>query len=88
VDEDAFEEVLLRLVLDAPLTLRPSQAGWWVRASYPDNDVHKRPEHLLRKSFGGVCKAGQRGEDCLLLLDVAGLVTWVALAANPEPVFT
>ncbi|HYO64885.1 MAG TPA: hypothetical protein VEU33_02280 [Archangium sp.] len=131
VDEKDFEAALTRLVLETPLTLLPSQQGRLVRASYPGNDADERSEHLLRKSFGGVCKAGQRREDCLsrlhdvkslsqwdklgvtlgLSLDpmrqsiaravedtlapqlfytviATGLVTWVALAANPEPVFT
>ncbi|HEX5750903.1 MAG TPA: hypothetical protein VFZ09_32055 [Archangium sp.] len=131
VDEIDFEEALTRLVLETPLTLLPSQPGRLVRASYPGNNADERSEHLLRKSFGGVCKAGQRGEQCLSRLhDVkslgewdklgvalglslepmrqsiaravedtlaphlfytviaTGLVTWVALAANPEPVFT
>ncbi len=131
VDEDELEEALTLLVLEAPLSPRPSQQGWLVRASYPGNDAGKRSEHLLPKSFGGVCKAGQRRENCLSLLDdvaglsewdklgvalglsfdpmresiaialedtlapqlfyaviATGLVTWVALAANPEPVFT
>jgi hypothetical protein len=102
-----------------------------VRASYPGNDEGVRWQRLMRKSFLGLCKAGQRGEHCLSLLDevmglsewdklgvalglsleplresisqavedtlapqlfytviATGLVTWVALAVNPEPVFT
>ncbi len=131
VDEDEFEETLTRLVLETPLSLRPSQQARLVRASYPGGDASRRSEHLLRKGFGGVCKAGQRRDDCLSLLDdvaglsewdklgvalglsfdpmresiaravedtlapqlfhaavATGLVTWVVLAANPEPVFT
>jgi hypothetical protein len=131
VNEGAFEEALARLVLEASLDIRNSQTGWLVRASYPGNDAYKHSGHLLRKSFGGMCKAGQPRDDCLSLLDdmmglsewdklvVAvglsldplresiaeaveatlapqlfygligtGLVVWVTLAANPEPVFT
>ncbi|WP_395823096.1 hypothetical protein [Archangium minus] len=32
------EEALTQLVLEVPLTLRPPQQGWLVRASYPSND--------------------------------------------------
>jgi hypothetical protein len=131
VEADDFEDALERLVLEVPLTLRPSQQGWLVRASYPAHGADSRWQQLLGKSFGGICTAGQRREDCLSLLDdvmglsewdklaialglsfapmresiskavektlapqlfysviATGLVTWVVLAANPEPVFT
>jgi hypothetical protein len=131
VGEEEFKKALEQLVLDTPLTLRSSQQGWLVRASYPTSDEGMRAQRLLRKSFGGMCKPGQRKEDCLSLLDdvmglsewdklavalgmsfeplresineaventlapqlfysiiATGLVTWVVLAANPEPVFT
>ncbi len=132
VNADLFQEALTRLVLEAPLTLRPSQASWLVRTS-SSSSATARPQgqHLARMRLGGVCKAGQPKEDCLSLLDDViglsewdklvvtlslsfdpmresiaeavrdtlspqlvygligtGLVTWVVLAANPEPVFT
>jgi len=34
VGEDDFEEALTRLALEVPLTLRPAQTGWLVRASF------------------------------------------------------
>jgi hypothetical protein len=129
VDAEQFEGALTRLVLEMPLTLRPPPSGWLVRTSSGDS-AGLRP-NMVRKSFGGMCKAGQPKEYCLSLLDdvmglsewdklaVAlglsfdpmresiaravedtlapqlfygligtGLVTWVVLAANPEPVFT
>jgi hypothetical protein len=74
VDAEAFEEALTRLVLNAPLTLRSPQQRWLVRASYPGNDADTRWQRLMSKSFGGICEAGQRREDCLSLLDdVMGL---------------
>lgn len=130
VDEDEFKEALARLVLDAPLSIRPSQQGWLVRTSAPINDADSSRKHLFGKSFGGPCRSRQSKANCLSLLDVvglsqtdklavalglsfepmrqsiaealedslspelvvaaigAGMVTWVALAANPEPVFT
>ncbi|MFL5347224.1 MAG: hypothetical protein ACJ8AT_20770 [Hyalangium sp.] len=131
VGANDFEQALTRLVLEIPLSLRPVSQGRLVRASYPTNDADARWQSLMRKSFGGFCKPGQRREDCLSLLDDAmglsqwdklgaalglsfeplkesiskaventlapqlfytviatGLVTWVVLAANPEPVFT
>ncbi|HSP81526.1 MAG TPA: hypothetical protein VLQ93_23610, partial [Myxococcaceae bacterium] len=54
VEEDEFEETLAWLVLETPLSLRPSQQGWLVRASYPGGDAGGRSEHLSRMSFGGV----------------------------------
>jgi hypothetical protein len=131
VGADAFEHALQQLVLEMPLTLSPPRTGWLVRTSTADSTADSRLQHLVSKSFGGVCKAGQRRSECLSLLDDAmgltewdklgialglsfgpmrqsiaqavedtlapqlfysiiatGLVTWVVLAANPEPVFT
>ncbi len=131
VDAGEFEQALTQLALEMPLSLRPAPQGRLVRASYPSNDANARWQRLMSKSFGGFCKAGQRREDCLSLLDdvmglsewdklgvalglsfeplkesisraventlapqlfytviATGLVTWVVLAANPEPVFT
>jgi hypothetical protein len=131
VDASAFEAALSQLVLNLPLTLRPAQQGWLVRASYPNHGEEARWQRLLSKSFGGLCPAGQRSESCLSMLDdvmglsqwdklgvalglslepmkesiakaventlapqlfytviATGLITWAALAANPEPVFT
>jgi len=130
VDEDEFKEALARLMLDAPLSIRPAQQGWLVRTSAPINDADSSRKRLFGKSFGGPCRPRQSKANCLSLLDVvglsqtdklavalglsfepmrqsiaealedtlspelfvaaigAGMVTWVALAANPEPVFT
>ncbi|MFP2905810.1 hypothetical protein ACLESD_12280 [Pyxidicoccus sp. 3LFB2] len=90
VDADAFEEALTRLVLNAPLTLRPPQQGWLVRASYPGNDAAPGWRRLMGQSFGGLCKAGQRRGDCLSLLDdVMGMGEWdklgVALGLSLDP---
>jgi hypothetical protein len=131
VGTNEFEQALARLVLEMPLALRSAQQGGLVLASYPAHGTDTRWQRLMGKSFGGLCKAGQRREDCLSLLDdvmglsewdklgvalglsfepmresisqaventlapqlfytviATGLVTWVVLAANPEPVFT
>jgi hypothetical protein len=90
VDAEAFEEALTQWVLNAPLALRPPQQGWLVRASSPSNDPDTRWQRLMSKSFGGLCKAGQRREDCLSLLDdVAGLSEWdklgMGLVLSLEP---
>ncbi|MFL5343724.1 MAG: hypothetical protein ACJ8AT_02975 [Hyalangium sp.] len=90
VDAEAFEEALTQLVLNAPLTLRPPQQGWLVRASYPSNDPDTRWQSLMSKSFGGICEPGQRKETCLSLLDdVMGLSKWdklgVGLALSIDP---
>jgi hypothetical protein len=90
VDEEAFGEALMQLVLEVPLTLRPPQQGWLVRASYPSNDPDTRWQSLMSKSFGGICEPGQRRETCLSLLDdVMGLSKWdklgVALGLSIDP---
>jgi hypothetical protein len=90
VDAEAFEEALAQMVLNAPLTLRPSQQGWLVRASYPGNNEVPRWQRLMSKSFGGICEPGQRKETCLSLLDdVMGLSEWdklgVALGLSIDP---
>jgi hypothetical protein len=90
VDVDKFEEALTRLVLEVPLSLRPTQQGWLVRASYRSNDADTRWQRLMSQSFGGLCKAGQRRENCLSLLDdVVGLSEWdklgVALGLSLAP---
>lgn len=131
VGADDFESSLEQLVLATPLPLRASERGWLVRASYPSNESEVRWQRLISKSFGGLCQAGQRRENCLSVLDdmagldewdklaialslsldplreniaqvvektlapqlfytviATGLISWAALAANPEPVFT
>ncbi len=90
VDAEAFEEALTQLALNAPLTLRPPQQGLVVRASYPGNDADTRWQRLMSKSYGGICKPGQRRETCLSLLDdVMGLSQWdklgVALGLSLDP---
>src|SRR5688500_1883444 len=67
VSAEAFEEAPAQLVLDTPLSLRSSQHGAWVHASYPRNDEGARWRRLMRKSFHGLCAAGQRGAHCLSL---------------------
>jgi hypothetical protein len=89
VDADTFEAALTRLVLEVPLTLRSPQQGWLVRASYFSDDAGSRWQHLLSRSLGGLCKAGQRETDCLSLLDLSGLSEWdrlgVALGLSLKP---
>ncbi|MDC0711252.1 hypothetical protein POL68_22470 [Stigmatella sp. ncwal1] len=83
MDEEAFEHSLARLVLNTPLTLRPPQQGWLVRASYPSNGEDTRWQRLMSKSFGGLCAPGQRKENCLFLLDdVMGLSEWDRLGVG------
>lgn len=90
VDTEAFEESLTQLVLNAPLTLRPAQQGWLVRASYPGTSEDTRWQRLMSKSFGGLCEPGQRSENCLSLLDdMMGLSEWdklgIALGLSLDP---
>jgi hypothetical protein len=91
VEAAEFERALAHLVLELPLALRPPQPGWLVRTSSSSGgDAEVRWQRLMSKSYGGFCKAGQRREDCLSLLDdVAGLSEWgklgVALSLSLEP---
>jgi hypothetical protein len=54
VSEDAFEEALVRLALEVPLSLRPSQVGGWVRASSSGygTAADKVWQLALRKDYG------------------------------------
>jgi hypothetical protein len=90
VGAEAFEEALGQLVLEAPLSLRPAEQGWLVRASHASEEAEARWRLLMSKSFGGLCKPGQRRANCLSLLDeVMGLSEWdklgVALSLSMEP---
>jgi hypothetical protein len=69
VSENEFEQALPKLVLEAPLTLRPPHQGWLVLTSASGSDTEARQRSLMRKSFGGMCRPGQPKEDCLSLLD-------------------
>jgi hypothetical protein len=90
VDAEAFEEALARLVLELPLSLRAPQQGLLVRASHPGSSADTQWQRLMRKSFSGLCEPGQRGDNCLSLLDIGpGLGEWdklgVALGLSLEP---
>jgi len=86
VDEDDFEESLSRLLLDTPLAIRPAQAGWLVRASYPGSDTGKSWQHMLRKGIGGLCAAGQPKEDRRQVSAVAVVEGNVVITLAPTAV--
>jgi hypothetical protein len=90
VDADAFENALTQWVLTAPESLLFPQQGWLVRTSSPSSDADTQWKRLMGKSFGGICKPGQRRDNCLSLLDdVMGLSQWdklgVGLALSLDP---
>jgi hypothetical protein len=90
VDAEAFENALTQWVLNAPEAFLFPQQGQLVRVSYPGDDADTRWKRLMGKSFGGVCKPGQRRDNCLSLLDdVMGLSQWdklgVSLALSLDP---
>jgi hypothetical protein len=90
VDAEAFESALTQWVLTAPEPLLFPQQGGLVRASYPSSDADAQWKRLMGKSFGGLCKPGQRRDSCLSLLDdVMGLSEWdklgVGLALSLDP---
>jgi hypothetical protein len=131
VGRDDFEQSLARLVLDLPLSLRPADAGWLVRASAQGATTDRVLQGALRRGYGRWCRAHEAPGDCLSLLEdglgfdggkrlalalglsldpmhesiadavestlnpaffkavvVSALVSWVVLAAAPEPLFT
>jgi hypothetical protein len=90
VDAEAFERALRQLVLSPPLTLSAVPQSGLVRASYPGLDADTRWQRLMSKRFGGICKPGQRRDNCLSLLDdVMGLSQWdklgVGMALSIDP---
>ncbi|WP_164008855.1 AHH domain-containing protein [Pyxidicoccus trucidator] len=69
VDEDDFEEALALLVLELPLSLRPSEAGWLVRASTRGGMVDRALRSTLHRDYGHWCRAHEAPGDCLSLLE-------------------
>lgn len=69
VGRAAFEEALTRLVLEVPLSLRPAQAGGWVRASTVGPTLDTAWNAALRKDYGRWCRAHESPGDCLSLLE-------------------
>jgi hypothetical protein len=69
VSESDFEEALARLVLDMPLSLRSTDAGWLVRTSSHGRTVDKALQGALRKGYGRWCQAHEGPGDCLSLLE-------------------
>ena len=69
VDEDDFEEALTRLALEVPLTLRPAQTGWLVRAASWGQQVDATWQQVLRRDYGRWCQEREGGGDCLSLLE-------------------
>lgn len=73
VDEDDFEEALGQLVLEVPLSLRPSQAGWLVRAAAFGEGYGATLDQAwqmgLRRDYGRWCRAHEGPGDCLSLLE-------------------
>ncbi|WP_164020871.1 AHH domain-containing protein [Pyxidicoccus trucidator] len=69
VGEGDFEKALARLVLEFPLSLRPPEAGWLVRASTHGGAMDKALQVALRKGYGRWCQAHEGPGDCLSLLE-------------------
>ena len=65
-----FEAALSRLVLDVPLTVRPSRQGRVVRASASEGAMLDQGlAYLLRDRYGKWCRAHEAPVDCLSLLE-------------------
>ena len=69
VDADDFEEALTRLALEVPLTLRPAQTGWLVRAASWGQQVDATWQQVLRRDYGRWCQEREGGGDCRSLLE-------------------
>jgi len=69
VNKDDFERALTRLVLELPLSLRPPEGGWLVRASTHGGTMDKALQAALRKGYGRWCQAHEGPGDCLSLLE-------------------
>jgi len=69
VGEADFERALARLVLEVPLSLRPPEGGWLVRASTPGGSMDQALQVALRKGYGRWCQAHEGPGDCLSLLE-------------------
>lgn len=63
VGEDAFEEALARLVLELPLSLRPADAGWLMRASSHGRTMDAVMQGALRRDYGRWCRAHEAPGD-------------------------
>jgi len=92
VDTEAFEEALVRLVLEVPLTLRVP------RLSLLDDGMRLGEWDKLGIALAlsleplkeSIARAVENTLAPQLFYTViaTGLITWAILAANPEPVFT
>ncbi|WP_164021522.1 AHH domain-containing protein [Pyxidicoccus trucidator] len=69
VDAEDFEKALARLVLHLPLSLRPSDTGWLVRASTRGSILDRALRSTLHKDYGRWCRAHEGPGDCLSLLE-------------------
>ncbi|MCY1029927.1 Tox-REase-5 domain-containing protein [Corallococcus sp. BB11-1] len=70
IQEGAFKEALAQLVLDVPLTVRPSRLGRVVRARTGDGALMDEGlGFLLRDRYGKWCRAHEAPVDCLSLLE-------------------
>jgi hypothetical protein len=91
-----FEDALVRLVLDSPLTVRPARGVRTVAlledgAGFGELDRLRWAVGLslepLRRSIGAALQEVVNPQLFFNLL-VGAMTTWVALASAPEPVFT
>jgi hypothetical protein len=69
VDKRDFEHALARLVLEVPMSLRPSEAGLLVRASTYGATLDSTWHGVLRNHYGRWCRAHEAVGDCLSLLE-------------------
>jgi hypothetical protein len=69
VDEDDFEKALVRLLLEVPLSVRPSQAGGLLLTASAGEALDKGTRYALRRGYGRWCEVRETPGDCLSLLE-------------------
>lgn len=69
VSEEDFQESLARLVLEVPLSIRATDAGWLVRTSAAGRYADQTLRATLHRDYGRWCQAHEGPGDCLSLLE-------------------
>lgn len=90
VGEDDFKEALAQLLLEVPLSVRPSQAGSLLLTASAGEAMDMSVRYALRRDYGRWCEAREAPGDCLSLLEnglgfdkMSRLKAAVAFAIDP-----
>jgi hypothetical protein len=69
VGDDAFAQAVTRLLLEVPLSVRPSAVGQRVLAVSAGEALDDSYRHALRRDYGRWCETRESLSDCLSLLE-------------------